>query len=150
MNRLELLRQDIVGIRAFLDEFGDCARGEPRSVGLSRTGELLLLRNFPLPNSFRPDYIDALLVVADYPGTPPIGLYVLNRNNAALLWRLERVFSMYRDRAFYRAPPIPGYTWICYHYAGDVWHFNAARLAAGDNLRKFLMSFFSICERDGK
>ncbi len=150
MNRLDLLRRDIAGIRAFLEEFGGCASGEPRSAGVNGTAETVLLRNFPLPDSFRPDYIDMLLVVADYPGTPPIGLYVLNRNNAALLQRLERVFSMYRDRAYYKAPSITGYTWICYHYAGDVWRYNAARPEAGDNLRKFLMSFFSICERDGK
>ncbi|MGH8631714.1 MAG: hypothetical protein ACREU7_13250 [Burkholderiales bacterium] len=148
MNRLDLLRQDIVGIQAFLGEFGECPSGEPRSVGLGRTDELLLLRNFPLPDGFRPDHIDLLLVIADYPGRPPIGAYVLNRNNATLLRRLEGIFHMYRDRAFYQAPAIPGYTWICYHYAGDVWHFNAAHPAAGDNLRKFLMSFFSICERD--
>ncbi len=150
MNRHDLLRQDIAGIRAFLDEFGDCANGEPRSVGLSRTRELLLLRNFPLPDGFRPDHIDVLLVIADYPGRPPIGLYVLNDNNAALLRRLEGVFSLYRERAFYQAPAIAGYTWICYHYAGDAWHFNADRPTAGDNLRKFLMSFFSVCDRDGK
>lgn len=131
-----------------MSEFGPCGNGEPRSAGLSHTGELVLLRNFPLPDGFRPDYMDILLVVADYPGGPPVGLYVLNRNNAALLQRLGKIFNMFRDAAHYEAPPIPGYTWICYHYAGDVWHFNAERPAAGDNLRKFLMSFFTICERD--
>ena len=81
------------------------------------------------------------------------GFAALVRNlaprNAALLQRLQGVFSMYRDKAFYDAPAIPGYTWICYHYEEDRWQFNAVNPAAGDNLRKFLISFFNVCERNG-
>lgn len=150
MNRLALLRKDMAGVQAFMDEFGPTPSGEPRSAALNRTAEYLALRNFPLPDGFRPDCIDALLVVSDYPGCPPVGLYVLNRNNASLMKRLEAVFQVYRDRAFYSAPSLPGYTWICYHYQDDRWHYNAASPQSGDNLRKFLMSFFHLCERDSR
>ena len=148
MNRSELLQQDIAGIQAFLDEFGPCANREPRVAAVSRTGELLTVRNFPLPYGFEPDHVDILLVIPDYPGHPPIGLYMLNRNNAALMRRIENILNLFRNMAMHSAPAIQGYTWICYHYAGQSWRFNARHPAAGDNLRKVLLSFYSICEQE--
>lgn len=146
MNRMELIRQDVTGIQAFISEFGPSTNGEARVTGVNRTGELLTLRNFPLPDDFSPDYMDALLVIANYPGRPPVGLYVLNRNNRLLMNRLEQVFNLFRDKAFHTAPAIPGYTWICYHYEEQTWRYNARNPATGDNLRKFLLSFYNACE----
>jgi hypothetical protein len=146
MNRIQLLREDIAGVQAFLDEFGSCSNREARSASLNRTGEFVIVRNFPLPDAFRPDHVDVLLVVADYPGQPPTGLHILNGANANVVSHLKRIFNVFANDAFHGAPAIQGYSWICYHYASG-WRYNARRPAEGDNLRKFLLSFYTACER---
>ena len=79
------LASDLAGIQAFLDEFSPPTNGEDREVELNSTGELVIVRNMPLPDGFVPDYIDLLLMVPDYPSRPPIGIYLLERNNGELI-----------------------------------------------------------------
>ena len=101
------------------------------------------LQALPLPDGYAPDEIDALLLVDNFPSLPPIGLYVLNHGNDQVVTQLRRRFNAFQDRAFHDAPSIDGYTWICYAYAGNAWRYRASEPHKGDNLRKFVASFFA-------
>lgn len=149
MNQNDLLKRDVEGIRAFLDEFDPPANGEPREVSIGPSGQTVSVRNFPLPDGLNPDYVDIALLLPDYPARPPIGAYLLKRNNEALLRQLKRVFNVF-DRGFHDAPTIPNYQWICVVYDQNRWRYNAANVAAGDNLRKFLIRFFNFCQSKGR
>lgn len=141
--KLAALRWEVANIQNFLDEFEAPAHGGRRLALLGDTAEYLILRNFPLPDRYQPDCLDALMLTDGFPALPPIGLYVLNRQNPRLIAQLEGRFNAFPDRAFHDAPAISGYTWICYHYAGNCWRYRANDPARGDNLRKFLASFFA-------
>jgi hypothetical protein len=144
----DLLAWDAAGIQDYLDEFDDPSNGEARQVEINSTGELLVIRNMPLPDGFRPDHIDLLLMVDQYPGRPPNGIYLLERDNGSLIGQLRRVFNVMQT-AVHSAPSVPGFVWICVHYAGDTWRYNSDRLAAGDNLRKFIIHFYNRCQSEG-
>jgi hypothetical protein len=139
--QLELLRRDVAGIQAFLDEFEPPANGEPRTALYNDTGELVAIYNFPLPDGLDPDFVDLCLIVNDYPSRPPIGIYVLERSNRALIRQLRRIFNV-MNHAAYSAPTIEGFAWICLHYDGDRWRYHPDNIARGDNLRKFVAGFY--------
>jgi len=141
--QMNLLARDLMGIQAFLDEFDPPANGEDREVELNSTNEAVVIRNFPLPDAYDPEFIDVLVLVPDYPARPPIGIYLLeNEQNADVIGQLRRIFNVMQT-AFYGAPTVPGFAWICVHYQGDAWRFNPDHLASGDNLRKFFINFFN-------
>jgi hypothetical protein len=146
LNR-NLLDADVAGIQDFLDQFEPPRNGEAREALLNTTGEAAIVRNMPLPNGFAPDYVDVLLIVDKYPVRPPIGIYLLENQNSALLNQLRRVFNVF-ENAHYGAETIPGYQWICLHYQGDSWNYNSINVARGDNLRKFLIGFFNRCQSE--
>ncbi len=141
--KIDKLRKEVRLIQAYLNAFEFPANGERRTATISQSGECILVRNFPLPDRYRPDYIDLLLITDDYPARPPIGLYMLNKRNGALIRQIEGRFNAFRNQAHHNAPPIQGYTWICYTYAGNSWHYREENLARGDNVRKYLASFFA-------
>lgn len=141
--KLAQQRWEIANLQHYLDGFESPANGERRSAQCNQTGEYIAVRNFPLPDAYRPDYIDLLVVTDSFPATPPIGLYVLHRHNEALIGQLQRRFNAFRDQAYHEAPAIRGYTWICYHYSGNAWRYRADQPARGDNVRKFLASWFA-------
>jgi hypothetical protein len=142
-----LMERDVEGIQAFLDEFPDPANGEWREAAINQTGELVLVRNFPLPDGFAPDYVDLLLMVPDYPRTPPIGIYLMEKNNRALIGQLKRIFNV-MNWAAHDAPTVEGYAWICVIYQGLAWKYNARDPARGDNLRKHLIHFYNRCQSE--
>lgn len=142
LRQIDLLDRDVAGVQAFIDEFDPPSNGEARVAEINSTGELVIITNFPLPDGFRPDYIDLLLMVPDYPARPPIGIYLLERDNRALIDQLRRIFNVMHTAA-YDAPSVEGYVWICVHYQGNAWHYNRSHVAAGDNLRKFLIHFYN-------
>jgi len=138
-----LLRWEVANLQDWLDGFYAGAGGRPRRTWLGRTGEYIVIEALPLPDGYAPDEIDALLLVDNFPSLPPIGVYVLNRGNEALVAQLRHRFNAFPNRAFHDAPSIDGYTWICYAYANNAWRYNAATPNKGDNLRKLLASFFA-------
>ena len=138
-----LLHNEVARIQHFLDGFESTANGHRRTVTLGNTAEFLIIRNFPLPDGFTPDYVDMLVMTDSFPATPPIGIFVLNKSNAPLINQLSGRFNAFRDRAFHDAPAIPGYTWICYHYANNSWRYRAENPNRGDNIAKFLGGFFA-------
>lgn len=147
--QIELLKKDAMGIQAFLGEFDVPRNGEPRYAIVNDTAEFVAIRNFPLPDGFSPDYVDILINVLDYPATPPVGLYILERSNAGLISQIRNIFNV-MNHAAYSAPSIPGYSWICWHFEGHRWRYNTANVTAGDNLRKFLIGFFNRLDLDAK
>ncbi len=138
-----LLQVEVATIQHYLDGFETTVNGNRRTVRLGNTAEFLIIRNFPLPDGFCPDYMDILVMTDSFPAIPPIGIYVLNKDNPALLKQLCGRFNTFRDRAFHDAPAIPGYTWICYHYANNSWRYRPDNPCRGDNIAKFLSGFFA-------
>lgn len=145
--KLALLKWEVRAIEAYLGEFDPPISGGRRRVRLSRSGEIILIANFPLPDVYEPDQIDLLVGVSRYPAWPPIGLYVMNQGNAALIAQLRDLFTAYQDSAGHSADPVPGYTWLCYSYAGNQWRYCTPYPARGDNVRKFLATFYALCKR---
>jgi hypothetical protein len=138
---LAQLNYEISNINRYLAEFGVTARGETRAAELNATGEFIRVFNMPLPDGYRPDHCDLVLIVDDFPARPPIGLYLLNKDKA-LVSQMEAQFNAFRDVGFHGAPSIPGYTWICFHFQNG-WRYRADNPAQGDNLAKFLGAFFA-------
>ena len=71
----------------------------------------------------------------------------MNQGNDALIAQLRKRFSAFRDRAYHQADPVPGYTWLCYSYASNQWRYNTPYPSRGDNVRKFLATFFALCAK---
>lgn len=140
---LNMLRREVAAIQRWFDGFYPGASQRPRVATLGRTGEYIVVQALPLPDGYSPDEVDALLLVDNFPSLPPIGLYLLNAGNESIVRQLRRQFNAFQDQAFHAAPSVPSYTWICYHYANNRWRYNTSDPAKGDNLAKFLASFFS-------
>lgn len=142
-DRMALLAWDMAQLQEALDKgFDPMPNGLPRRVAAHPRGEFVKVLNFPLPDGYRPDAIDLLLVTTQYPGRPPFGIHVLRRNNERLLDQLQKQFGHVFLDGYGVAEEIPGYTWICYHHKGARWHFNANSPAKGDNLTKMLADNF--------
>ncbi len=139
---LGLLREEVALVQALLDRFERPRDGSRRTALLGDTGEFIVVKHFPLPDRFRPDHVDLLVLVPDFPARPPIGVYCLNRNNESVIAQISSVFNAFRDSAYHDAPPVPGYTWICHHYANNQWRRNPHAPNRGDNVGKFLADFF--------
>lgn len=141
---LAFLNWEIRNIKRFLDEFEPCRNGMIRQAILGHTGEFVIVKNFPLPDQYRPDYVDILLIVDKYPASAPVGIYLMHRNNAATISQIAAKFRTFDDTAYHGAQAIEGYTWICFHYGeGSNWRFRADSPMHGDNLRKFLATFYA-------
>ena len=143
LRNLAMLQHEVRVMQHWLDGFYPGPSQRTRFAALGRTGEYIVIHALPLPDGYEPDEIDALLLVDNFPSLPPIGLYVLNACNEEIVRQLRRQFNAFQNQAFHAAPSIRGYTWICYHYADNRWHYNPANPARGDNLAKFLASFFA-------
>lgn len=138
-----LLKREADAIQDWLDGFYPAASRRLRRVVVGRTGEYLIVQAMPLPDGYRPDEIDVLLLVDNFPSLPPIGLYVLNRGNEAVVAQLRRKINAFANAAYHSAPSIEGYTWLCYAYADNRWKFNATAPHRGDNLRKYIAAFYA-------
>jgi hypothetical protein len=142
-DRLTLLGNDLRQLQSALTHgFESMCDGGLRIVSAHPRGEYVKVLNFPLPDGYRPDAIDLLLVTTQYPGNPPFGLHVLQRNNERLLGQLQETFGHVFPDGFSAAEEIPGYTWICYHYEKNHWRYNAHNPSKGDNITKMLVDNF--------
>jgi len=137
------LLEEASRVQIYLDGFGSPENDERRIARIGDSGEHMIVRNFPLPDRYRPDYIDLLILLDDFPARPPIGIYVLHKQNAALIEQLSSRFNAYRDKAFHSAPAIRNFTWICYSYADNAWRYRDDAPERGDNTAKFLAGFFA-------
>jgi hypothetical protein len=146
---LAQLSWEVANINQFLGEFGVTVHGETRAAELNATGEFIRVFNMPLPDGYRPDHCDLVLIVDDFPACPPVGLYLLNKDAALVVRQMEARFNAFQNLGFHGAPSLPGYTWICFHFSDNTWRYRADAPAQGDNLRKFLGAFFAELAADG-
>ncbi|MDQ3958993.1 MAG: hypothetical protein M3255_01565 [Pseudomonadota bacterium] len=145
--KLALLKWEVRAIEAYLGEFDQPTSGGRRRARLSPSGEIILIANFPIPDGYEPDQINLLVGVSKYPEWPPIGLYIMNQGNDALIAQLRKRFSAFQDGAGHSADPVPGYTWLCYSYTNNKWRYCTPYPSRGDNVRKFLATFFALCAK---
>ncbi len=138
-----LLSYEVAHIQDYLDGFYPGPSGRRRRAWVGSTGEFVVIEAMPLPDGYHPDEIDLLLLVDNFPSIPPIGIYMLNRGNEHLVRQLKNRFNAFQNNAYHDAPAIKNYTWLCYAYANNHWRYNASDPRQGDNLRKFLSSFFA-------
>ena len=144
VRKIRQLKGEVTRIKQYLDSFEPAVNGRARTVQLGSTAEFLIIRNFPLPDGYRPDYIDMLVMTDAFPAIPPIGIYVLNSDdNASLIKQLSHEYSAFENEALHDAPAIRGYTWICYHYTNNTWRYQGQNPTRGDNISKFLAGFFA-------
>ena len=145
MNRIELLRWDVF---ENCEKWLRCADGLPKppQIGLGKSYETVWVQNFPLPNHYRPDYIDLALIVKAYPLDPPKGIYLLSSATSRdLITSFKKRFNVFRDRAFHNAPSVDGYEWICFGYLSG-WRYNARAPHKGDNLGKLMRNLWHELE----
>jgi hypothetical protein len=138
---LALLQWECANLNLLLNVSGSAAG----QALLDSSGEFIRVLGMPLPAGYSPACCDLVLIVSDFPASPPIGLYLLNsdRGQVEKIKTLFGKFHVFRNEGQYGAPSIPGYTWICYHYQGNQWCYRADAPAQGDNLRKFLQGFYA-------
>lgn len=120
-----------------------------RTAFASKSNDFIVVKNFPLPDGYKPDFIDLVIVTTRYPESPPLGFHIMKNNNEKLLQQLKAKFGHTFEYAPYDdVEEIPNYYWVCYHYADFKWNFNVNRPNEGDNLYKYLSRFFSMLEAD--
>lgn len=144
-SRNGLLTREIMLLKEFLQEWEEPANGQVRTVSMEANNSLMLIRNFPLPDGYSPDYVDVMLDVGNYPAKPPVGMYILTKNNKKVIAKMTQIFGnhLFESGAYYEAKKIDGFTWICHHYANHRWSLNARNLRRGDNIRKFVEVFLA-------
>jgi hypothetical protein len=143
--RDRLLDQELVLIATrFLGEFP----GRERSLELD--DNTLLIKAFPLPDDYSPDYIDLLFVISAYPELPPAGVHIPSQSP------LRQQIAKHLDGHVHGKSLIPssdldyikgltnyGVTWICYGYHNRSWKLNPNNLLAGDCLYKYVEATFA-------
>jgi SpoVK/Ycf46/Vps4 family AAA+-type ATPase len=135
--RRSFLKMELPNITKFLSEFSYSDPSIKPSIELDRDFKCVTIRNFPLPDSFRPDYEDIRIHINDYPNQAPIGVSVHNDSpNLVPIFLalggqvLEERMGMHGDWRF-----------IGLKYNGGQWDFNMGNIMAADNLYNFIESF---------
>lgn len=135
----------------FLSEFP----GKSRTLEMDET--TLIIRAFPLPDSYTPDHVDLLFEITGYPVLPPAGVYIPatapNRDqiakhlNGHVMTRtpsyvLDRIPINSRKSVEQLAQQGWG-SWLCLHYVQWSWRLNYHNLLRGDCLYKFIENVFA-------
>ncbi len=130
-------------VNHWLSGFEPCAAG-PRNAFLSSSHEFLAVRNFPLPDNYRPDHINLCIAIDRYPTVPPLGIYLADtRLTPKIVERMRAQINVFKGSAFHDAePPRPGFQWVCL-IASD-WRVNWADIRKGSNLQKYLAHFYAV------
>jgi len=139
---LNLLRWECANITDYLASFGPTHGGRRRAV-LDDSGEFIRVLGMPLPTGYHPPSCDLILLVDRFPVQPPCGLFLLDSHKAQVR-KIAALFGghVYED-GYGFVPSIPGYAWVCYYYEAQRWRYTPEAPAQGDNLRKFLSSFYA-------
>jgi len=147
--RDKLLYYEFELISRFLSEFP----GKPRTIELD--DNYLLIRNFPLPDSYTQDNVHLLFLISGYYDFPPAGLYIPSKTSnrdqiakhlggrlmsATPSFVLEHVSTGFREQAKKLADL--GWDWVCFHFKGWTWKLNTSNLLAGDSLYKLIENVF--------
>jgi hypothetical protein len=149
--RDRLLDQELVLIATrFLGEFP----GRERSLELD--DNRLLIRAYPLPDDYSPDYIDLLFVIGGYPELPPAGVHIPAKspNRQQIVDRLDGHVQANstivlnhtpeRYRKYVEELAKQGWEWFCFHYQRK-WQppVSPTNLLSGDCLYKFVEATFA-------
>ena len=89
--RLSLLQWELTAIGRWLGSFTSTC---PPRVGLERSGQTMWVKDFPLPDHFRPDRVSLALVVDKYPVEPPKGLYLLSEDRRRFISVASSAFDL--------------------------------------------------------
>lgn len=147
--RERLLDSEFDLITRFLSEFP----GRKRSVEMDDNH--LLIRNFPLPDSYTLDHVDLLFLISAYYAAPPAGIHIPhnspNREQIAkhLGGHLMSTTPSFvldhtpeRNREQVKKLADLGWDWVCFHFKGWEWRLNPQNLLAGDCLYKLIENVF--------
>lgn len=133
-------------VQRLLDSFEPPKSGV-RSAHLVANSRLMAVRKFPLPDRFLPeDDIDFLIDLDPVPAGPPVGLHAVEKGNLATIQEIKRALGGHvfdAERGLYGTHQFKGGIWICHHYAGNQWRFNASAPERGDNIAKFLETLYA-------
>ena len=138
-----LMAKEVQLVQRWLQRFAASAAG-PRGVQFIPGANLLIVRHFPLPDHCRPDYIDLLIDLNNYPSVAPIGLYLQDAPQYTRM--IDQIAA--KAHIFNSAPhegaeqPIPGYRWVC--LVCENWQINYADIRLGQTLAKFLGTFYAV------
>jgi hypothetical protein len=149
--RDRLLDQELVLIvTRFLYKFDD----RERSVEMDDNS--LIIRSFPLPKDYSPNYIDLLFVIRGYPEIPPAGVHIPGNcpNRQQIRDRLEGHVQANstivlnhtpeRYRKYVEELARQGWEeWICFHFKNFSWELSPNNLLGGDCLYKYVEATFA-------
>jgi hypothetical protein len=148
--RDRLLDQELVLIvTRFLYKFDD----RERSVEMDDNS--LIIRSFPLPKDYSPNYIDLLLVIRGYPEIPPAGVHIPGNcpNRQQIRDRLEGHVQANSTIVINHTPESyrkyvedlakQGWDWVCFHFKDWSWQISPNNLLAGDCLYKYVEATFA-------
>ena len=129
-------------VQQWLNGFEPCAAGR-RVAMMDPDGQAMMIQNFPLPDSYFPDYITLGVYTELYPIQAPIGLYLQTRGEfAPAIQRISRAMNVFAATGHHGAePPMPGYQWVCMYTSG--WEVDLLRPNRGQTIHKFLAYFFA-------
>lgn len=140
----ERLREEIALVAAFTHQ----KIGQSLQVELDDGLEYVMFHNFPLPSSFGYRAIPVLIVTSNYPDLPPPGLHIPGAFPATN--EISRKFGhvltspVYRDKV--EELQNAGWHWVCWHYQDWRWQYSPRQIHDGDNLFKFLLTFYeNLC-----
>ncbi|RLU01751.1 hypothetical protein [Ketobacter sp.] len=135
------------GVQQLLDSFEPPKDGSKRISRLVAGNRLLAVQQFPLPDRFLPkDNVNLVVDLDPVPGAPPKGFFIIEKDNRSTIDAISAALGGHlfnAETAPYDTPKFKGGIWICHHYAGHTWKFNANNPAAGDNIAKFLETFYA-------
>jgi hypothetical protein len=137
---LALLRWECTNITEWLAAYGP-SHGTKRRAVLDDSGEFIRVLGMPLPTGYYPPASDLVLVVDSFPVSPPYGLFLLDSHKAQVR-KITALFGHPHVQVGGGIEDIPGYAWVCYYYPNG-WHYCAEAPVRGDNLRKFLASWYA-------
>jgi hypothetical protein len=145
--RKKYIDMELPHICDFLDKFQFSTAGIESVISIDSDYVKMGIKNFPLPDEYRPDYEDIAIIIAEYPNSPPTGIYVKDISLNISKIKEKMNYSHVYDRAKYEnysfVYDVPGWTWICFHYENHSWKFNFSDFRSGDNLTKFIKGVYA-------
>jgi len=113
----------------------------------------LIIYNFTLPEKFEPkDQEDIVISLANYPDSPPNGIYIQKTSTRNLSLIKESLKGHIYDKTYNTEDEIKtlekNWDWICFHMKDNKWKYNFEEPLKGDCLYGYLLLLFSAL--DGK
>ena len=145
--REEILHYLTAGAQRFLDTFEAPSTGGKRVARLVANNNLLAINKFPLPDYFKPqDEVDMVIDMRQIPARGVMGFHIVKKGNSETIKIIDRALGGHvfnSDKGIHETYSFEGGVWICLHYAGNSWRFNAKDPEKGDTIAKFLATIFA-------